>query len=71
MQSSSEDLQRTLIHLQNTFLWLHALDKAEILTSLAQSLWEQQQWDLTITNMGQISLFVKSIRKREAHTPQS
>lgn len=40
-------------------------------TSLVQSLWEQQQWELTITNTGQISLFVKSIRKREIHTPKS
>lgn len=34
MQSSSADLKRTLIHLQNTSLWLHAADRAEILTYL-------------------------------------
>lgn len=34
MQSSSADLKRTLIHLQNTSLWLHAPDRAEILTYL-------------------------------------
>lgn len=34
MQSSSADLKRTLIHLQNTSLWLHAADRAKILTYL-------------------------------------
>lgn len=34
MKSSSNCRETSTIHLQNTFLWLHALDRAEILTYL-------------------------------------